>query len=67
VVPKLAKKTLPAARKALVRGRCRLGKVTNAFSPKVKKGLVVKQKQRPGLKLANGARIAVTVSKGPKR
>jgi hypothetical protein len=67
VVPKLAKKTLPAAKKAITKGKCRLGKVTKAFSPKVKKGLVLKQKPRPGLKLANGARISLTLSKGPKR
>ena len=61
------KKTLPAAKKALVKGRCRLGKITNVFSPKLKKGLVIKQGRRPGVKLANGTRIALTVSKGPKR
>lgn len=60
------KKTLPAAKKALVKARCRPGKVTNLFSPKLKKGLVIKQGRRPGLKLANGTRIALTLSKGPK-
>jgi len=67
VVPRLAKKTIPAARRTLTRVKCRLGKVTNAYSPKVKKGLIVRQAPRPGLKLANGARVAVVVSKGPKR
>jgi beta-lactam-binding protein with PASTA domain len=42
-----------------------LGKLTKAFSPKVKKGLVLKQGKRPGLKLANGAQVPVTLSKGP--
>jgi beta-lactam-binding protein with PASTA domain len=64
-VPKLAKKTLPAAKKALVKGRCKLGKVTKAFSPTVKKGLVVKQGKRAGARLANGAPVPVTLSKGP--
>jgi beta-lactam-binding protein with PASTA domain len=67
VVPKLAKKSLPAAKKALTKGRCKLGKVTKAFSPKVKKGLVLKQGKRPGTKLANGAKVPVTLSKGPTR
>ncbi len=66
-MPKLARKTLPAARKALVKGKCRLGKVTKQFSPKVKRGLVLKQKPKPGLKLANGAKISLTLSNGPKR
>ena len=67
VVPKLAKKTLPAARTALTKANCRLGKVTKEFSAKVKKGLVVRQKRKPGLRLANRARIAVALSKGPRR
>jgi beta-lactam-binding protein with PASTA domain len=60
-------KTLPAAKRALAKGRCRLGKVTSAYSAKVKKGLVLKQGKRPGLKLANGWRVPVTLSKGPRR
>jgi beta-lactam-binding protein with PASTA domain len=64
-VPKLVKKTLPAAKKALTKGRCRLGKVTTAPSPKVKKGLVLKQGKRPGAKLANGTKVPVTLSRGP--
>jgi beta-lactam-binding protein with PASTA domain len=65
-VPRLAKKTLPAAKKALTKGRCKLGKLTRAHSPKVKKGLVLKQGKRPGTKLANGAKVPVTLSKGPR-
>jgi beta-lactam-binding protein with PASTA domain len=65
-VPKLANKTLAVARKALVTRRCRLGKVTRAFSPRVKKGRIVKQGRRAGARLANGTRVAVTVSKGRK-
>jgi beta-lactam-binding protein with PASTA domain len=65
VVPKLANKTLPVAKKALVKGRCKLGKVTKAFSPKIKKGRIVKQGKRAGAKLANGAKVPVTLSKGP--
>jgi hypothetical protein len=66
VVPKLAKKTLPAAKKALTKARCTLGKVTRAWSPKLKKGLVIAQKPRPGIRLANRGRVAVTLSKGRK-
>ena len=66
VVPRLANKALPVAKKALVKGRCRLGKVTNAYSPKVRKGRIVKQGKRAGARLANGTKVPVTVSKGPR-
>jgi beta-lactam-binding protein with PASTA domain len=66
-VPKLARKTLPAAKRALTKGRCRLGRVTRAFNPKVKKGLVVKQGRRAGARLANGTKVPLTLSLGPRR
>jgi beta-lactam-binding protein with PASTA domain len=65
-VPKLAGKTLPLAKKALVKGRCKVGKVTKAFSPKVRQGRIVKQGKRAGARLANGTKVPVTLSKGPR-
>ena len=41
--------------------------MTRAFSPRVKKGLVLKQGKRPGTKLTNGFRVTITLSKGPRR
>jgi uncharacterized delta-60 repeat protein len=66
IVPKLKGKTLRAAKQALRRAHCSPGKVTKAFSAKVKKGRVLYQKPKPGRKLAAGARVRLTLSKGKK-
>jgi hypothetical protein len=65
-VPKLKGKSVPAARSALTRAHCRLGKVTKKFSSSVKKGRVISQKPSPGKHLPKGAKVAVVVSKGRK-
>ena len=67
VVPNVKRKTLPAARKALVARRCALGKVRRAYSAKVRKGRVVTQSRRPGLRLKRGTKVAVVVSRGRRR
>jgi hypothetical protein len=66
LVPKLKGKTAKAARSALTKAHCGIGKVTKKFS-KVKKGRVVSQKPAPGTKLAAGAKVNFAVSKGKKR
>jgi hypothetical protein len=66
VVPKLKGKTVKAARSALAKSHCGMGKVTKKFS-KVKKGRVVSQKTPAGTKLAAGGKINFAVSKGRKR
>lgn len=63
VVPRLAGKTLAAARTALARSRCAVGRVTRRRS-KVRKGRVIAQSRRPGTRLARGTRIALTLSRG---
>jgi hypothetical protein len=57
-VPKLRGKSLPAARKLLLRAHCRLGKVVR---PRVRTGrLVVKAvRPRPGTSRPNGAKIEI--------
>jgi beta-lactam-binding protein with PASTA domain len=65
VVPRLKGKTLPAARKALAKAHCGLGKVTKKFSS-AKKGRVISQKAAAGKHLAKGAKVAVALSKGKK-
>jgi beta-lactam-binding protein with PASTA domain len=66
VVPKLKGKTLRAAKRALKKAHCSPGKVTKAFSAKVRKGRVLSQKRRPGKKLAAGSKVKLAVSKGKK-
>jgi hypothetical protein len=65
VVPKLKGKTVKAARSALTKSHCGIGKVTKKFS-KVKKGRVVSQKTPAGTKLAAGGKVNFAVSKGKK-
>jgi hypothetical protein len=67
IVPKVKGKTLAAAKKAVVRAHCAVGKVSKAFSAKVKKGRVVSQKPKPGTKRSPGAKVSLVVSKGRKR
>lgn len=66
IVPKLKGKKAPAARKALKRANCKVGKVRRSFSGKVKKGRVIKQGVKPGKVLSEGARVGIKVSKGEK-
>jgi ABC-type oligopeptide transport system substrate-binding subunit len=67
VVPNVKGKTLAAARSALARGRCRLGRVTRAYSAKVRVGKIISQSRRPGARLPRGTRVNVIVSRGKRR
>jgi thermitase len=67
VVPKLKGRTLRQARSLLAAKRCRLGLVKRAHSAKVKKGRIVKQSRRPGVRLARGTRVGVLISRGRRR
>ena len=66
VVPKLKGKSLKAAKRSLRSRFCRLGKVRQAFSKKVKRGRVISQKPRAGKHLRAGAKVNVVLSKGKK-
>jgi hypothetical protein len=66
VVPKVKGKKLRAAKQAIRRSHCSVGRVTRAFSTKVKKGRVISQKPKPGKKLAAGSKVKLKVSKGKK-
>jgi len=66
VVPKVKGKKLAAAKSAIKRAHCSVGKVTKAFSARVKKGRVISQKPSPGKKLAAGSKVKLKVSKGRK-
>jgi uncharacterized delta-60 repeat protein len=65
-VPKLKGKTFRAAKRALTKAHCSVGKRTRAFSSKVRKGRVIASKPGQGRTLARGARIRLQVSKGPR-
>jgi uncharacterized delta-60 repeat protein len=67
IVPKAKGKGLRAAKRAVIKAHCSVGKVKKAFSAKVKKGRVIAQSAKPGKKLAPGAKIRLTVSKGKRR
>jgi subtilisin family serine protease len=67
VVPNVQGKTLRAARTALTRRRCRLGRVTRAYSARVRRGKIIRQSRRPGARLPRGTRVNVVVSRGRRR
>ena len=65
VVPNLKGKNLKAAKKALTKARCKLGKVTNLSRATAKTGKVSKQGSKPGAKLPAGAKVTLTLK--PRR
>jgi subtilisin family serine protease len=67
VVPNVKGKTLRTARTVLTRRRCRLGRVTRAYSARVRRGKIVRQSRRPGARLPRGTRVNVVVSRGRRR
>ena len=64
VVPNVRGKTLRIARRTVSRGRCRVGRVTRKLSTRMKKGRVISQSRRPGLRLPVGSRVNLILSKG---
>jgi hypothetical protein len=57
---------LAAAKRTLARLRCRVGKVTRAYS-KVKRGRVILQKPKFGAVRPGGAKVDLVISKGRNR
>lgn len=66
-VPNVKGMTVAAATRELTAGDCLKGKVTLAYSKKVKKGRVIKQSQRPGKTLTFRSKVNLVVSKGKKK
>jgi hypothetical protein len=62
-VPDVRRRTVTRARAMLSARRCGLGRITRAYSPKVRKGGIVQQSRRPGARLPRGTRVNVTVSR----
>lgn len=66
-VPNLKRKKLKAAKKAIRRGNCKLGKVKRRHSKKVPKGKVVSQGPKAGKLAKGGTKVNVVVNSGPSK
>jgi alpha-tubulin suppressor-like RCC1 family protein len=66
VVPKVTGKALGAAKRALGKAHCGVGKVRRAYSTRVAAGRVLSQSPRHGRRLVFGARVSLVVSRGPR-
>jgi hypothetical protein len=67
VVPNVVGLTVGKAKSKIARAHCRVGKVTLSASTRAKKGKVLAQTPVAHRRLRNGAKINLTVGKGPKR
>lgn len=66
-VPSVRGRKLAAAKSAITRAACKVGKVKRVRSKKVKRGRVISQSPRPGKSLPNLGKVNLVVSKGPAR
>ncbi|HXQ89001.1 MAG TPA: PASTA domain-containing protein [Solirubrobacterales bacterium] len=66
VVPKLKKRSVKGAKKALRKANCKPGKVKHRFNGKVKEGKVIRGGKSRGKLLPAGSKVKVIVSDGPK-
>jgi eukaryotic-like serine/threonine-protein kinase len=66
-VPNVKGKTLTQARRLLAAKRCALGRVSRAYSAKVKRGRIISQSKRPGARFRRGTKVNVLVSRGRRR
>lgn len=64
IVPKVKGKTAKAAKNAIRKAFCSVGKVRRAASSKAKKGRVIAQKPKPGKRVKQHTRVDLVVSKG---
>ena len=67
VVPNVRGKTLSSARRSITAAHCAVGKVTKAYSTKVKSGLVISQSPAAKKTLSPGAKVNLVVSRGRRR
>ena len=66
-VPRLRGLTLTGAKRSLAKKGCALGRVSRAYSKRVRRGRVLQQRPGPGLRLRRGAKVAVVLSRGRRR
>jgi PASTA domain len=64
VVPRLTGKTVRVAKRTLKTAHCTLGNVTKAYSRRIARGLIIRQRPAAGAKRPNGAGVSVVVSRG---
>jgi PASTA domain/Divergent InlB B-repeat domain len=62
-VPRVVGRTLPAARRLIVRAGCRVGRIRRARSTRAR-GRVVRQAPRANARVRRGTRVNLTVSRG---
>lgn len=62
-VPHVVGLTLAKAKTRISRAHCRTGKIKHKAAPRKKKNHVLAQSPRPGRRLANGARVNLTVGR----
>ena len=55
---------LPAAKRTIARGNCRLGKIRRAYSRTVTKGHVISQRPNFGVVLSGGGKVSLVISRG---
>lgn len=66
-VPPVRGRKLSAARSAITKADCRVGKVKRVRSRKVKRGRVISQSPKAGKSLPNLGKVNLVVSRGPAR
>jgi PASTA domain len=66
-VPDVRRTTVSAAKQAIARTNCRLGKIRGAYSHRVKAGRVISERPRSGTVVPKGSRVDLVVSRGRKR
>ena len=67
IVPNVRGKTLAQARRLLTSRRCALGRVSRAYSGRVRKNKIISQSRRPGTRHPRRTRVNVLVSRGRRR
>jgi hypothetical protein len=63
IVPKLKGKTVAAAKRAINKAHCSVGKITKVASSPKNRGRVVSQSPKPGTHLKKGSKVALKVGK----
>jgi thermitase len=66
-VPRLRGLNLVHAKRSLKSRGCALGRVSKAYSKRVRRGRIIGQRPGPGLRMRRGAKIAVVVSRGRRK
>jgi uncharacterized delta-60 repeat protein len=64
VVPAVRGRAFPVARSTLTRSHCKVGKVKRAYSALAKRGRVISQRPRTGVRLAELSKVDLVISRG---